>query len=45
MTTTYPVGWDRTNADEWAKLPGPIMRWVMVMRFRKEMQWSTHPTY
>jgi hypothetical protein len=38
MTGTICTGWDRNDRDEWAKLPGPIMRWVMVMRFRKEMR-------
>lgn len=38
MTATFCTGWDRSDPDEWAKLPGPIMRWVMVMRLRKEMR-------
>jgi hypothetical protein len=38
MTATHPIGWDRYDPDEWAQLPGPIMRWVMVMRLWKEMR-------
>jgi hypothetical protein len=33
-----PVGWDRTDPAEWAHLPCPFTRWLLIRRFRKEMR-------
>lgn len=39
MTATYCTGWDRTSPDEWCTLPpNRWRRWVIIMRFRKEMR-------
>jgi hypothetical protein len=35
MTAT---GWNRADAVEWATLPGPVTRWLMIRRFRKELR-------
>lgn len=32
------TGWNRSDASEWAHLPGPFARFLMIRRLRKELR-------
>jgi hypothetical protein len=38
MSALVPVGWNRADASEWAALPGPFTRWLMLRQWKKEMR-------
>ncbi|WP_284732327.1 hypothetical protein [Curtobacterium flaccumfaciens] len=38
MTGLAPAGWDRSDPSEWATLPGPFTRWLMLRQWKKEMR-------